>query len=171
MAQVSVHPRRVDPYKHFAFRVKWEGRVVAGVSRISALQRVTEIAAHREGGDASSAHRSPGRTAFEPITLERGVTHDPDFENWANRVWTLGTEAGSEAALGSVRKDIEIERYNEAGRMVMAFKVYRCWVSAYEALPDVDAAGCVTAIQSVTLQHEGWKRDPSVGEPSEPATN
>ncbi len=171
MAQFTVNPHRFDPYKNFKFRVKWDGRYVAGISRISALRRTTDVVEHREGGDPSTSRRSPGRTAFEPITLERGVTHDSAFEEWANLVWRLGAGLGSEVALASFRKDIIIELYNEAGQVVLAYKVYRCWVSEYVALPDLDAEGHASLIQSITLQHEGWERDTSVPEPKEPSAN
>jgi phage tail-like protein len=166
MAKSTVTPRRFDPYKNFKFRVKWDGRVVADVSRVSALRRSTEIVSHRDGGDPTTSHTSPGRTSYEPITLERGITHDSEFAIWANLVWQSGAGSGSEANPASFRKDIVIELCNEAGRVLTAFKVYRCWVSAFQALPDLDAAANTTAIQSITLQHEGWERDPSVPESS-----
>ena len=168
MAQFTVNPHRFDPYKDFKFRVRWDGRVVAGVSRVSALKRTTEVVEHREGTDASSSRKSPGRTRFEPITLERGVTHDTAFEDWANQVWRLGAGAGNEVALSSFRKDIVIELCNEAGQVVLAYKVYRCWVSQFQALPDLDANAAAAAIQTIVLENEGWERDTSVPEPKEP---
>ena len=168
MAQFTVNPHRFDPYKDFKFRVRWDGRVVAGVSRVSALKRTTEVVEHREGTDASSSRKSPGRTRFEPITLERGVTHDTAFEDWANQVWRLGAGAGNEVALSSFRKDIVIELCNEAGQVVLAYKVYRCWVSQFQALPDLDANAAAVAIQTIVLENEGWERDTSVPEPKEP---
>jgi len=168
MTQFTVNPHRFDPYKDFKFRVRWDGRVVAGVSRVSALKRTTEVVEHREGTDASSSRKSPGRTRFEPITLERGVTHDTAFEDWANQVWRLGAGAGNEVALSSFRKDIVIELCNEAGQVVLAYKVYRCWVSQFQALPDLDANAAAVAIQAIVLENEGWERDTSVPEPKEP---
>ena len=168
MAQFTVNPHRFDPYKDFKFRVRWDGRVVAGVSRVSALKRTTEVVEHREGTDASTSRKSPGRTRFEPITLERGVTHDTAFEDWANQVWRLGAGAGNEVALSSFRKDIVIELCNEAGQVVLAYKVYRCWVSQFQALPDLDANAAAVAIQAIVLENEGWERDTSVPEPKEP---
>jgi phage tail-like protein len=168
MAQFSVNPHRSDPYKDFKFRVKWDGRYVAGVSRISALRRTTEVVEHREGGDPNAPRRSPGRTTFTPITLERGVTHDREFEDWANLVWHLGAGSGTEVALASFRKDIRIELCNEAGQLVLCYKVHHCWVSEYQALPALDADSASTAFQSITLQHEGWERDIEVPEPKEP---
>jgi phage tail-like protein len=169
MAQFSVNPSRFDPYKNLKFRVKWDGRYVAGVSKVSALKRTTEVVEHREGGDPSTVRRSPGQTKYEPITLERGVTHDPEFEQWANKVWNWGSGLGSEVSLADFRKDLIIELYNEAGQLVMAYKVYRCWPSEYQALPDLDAGANAVAIQTLTLQHEGWERDYDVKEPSEPS--
>jgi phage tail-like protein len=169
MAQFSVNPNRVDPYKNFKFRVKWDGKVVAGVSKVSALRRTTEVVEHREGGDPSAAHKSPGRTHFEPITLERGVTHDLEFERWANKVWNLGGGAGAEVSLKDFRKDLVLELVNEAGQVVLAYRLYRCWPSAFEALPDLDADGVAVAIQTLVIQNEGWERDTAVVEPAEPS--
>jgi len=168
MAEFNVNPHRFDPYKNFKFRVKWDGRYVAGVSKISALKRTTEVIEHREGGDPSISRKSPGMTMFEPITLERGVTHDPEFEKWANKVWSLGHGRGTEVSLADFRKDIIIELYNEAGQVVMAYKVYRCWVSEYQALPDLDAKDNLVAFETITLENEGWERDAEVVEPVEP---
>ena len=128
MAQFSVNASRFDPYKNFKFRVKWDGRFVAAVSKISALKRTTEVVEHRDGADPSTAHKSPGRTKYEAITLERGVTHDTEFEKWANKIWNIGAGLGSEVSLKDFRKDLIIEVYNEAGQLAIAYKVYRCWV-------------------------------------------
>lgn len=168
MAQFSVNPQRFDPYKNFKFRIKWDGRFVAGVSKIGALKRSTELVEHREGGDPSSSRKSPGRSKFEAITLERGVTHDTEFEKWANKVWNFGSGLGAEVSLKDFRKDIIIEVYNEAGQLALAYKVYRCWVSDYQALPDLDANANAVAIQTIKLENEGWERDIEVAEPSEP---
>jgi phage tail-like protein len=168
MPEFTVNPARVDPYKNYKFRVKWDGHYVAGISRVSALVRMTEVVEHREGGDPSTSHKSPGLTRYEPITLERGVTHDTAFEDWANLVWKLGAGLGAEVALKEFRKDIIIEFYNEAGQLVLAYKVYRCWVSEYQALPDLDADANAVAIQHIKLENEGWERDTSVPEPVEP---
>lgn len=169
MPQFSVNPHRFDPYKNFKFRVRWDGRHVAGITRVSALRRVTEVIEHREGGEPNATRKSPGRTRFEPIVLERGVTHDTEFEAWANKVWRHGAGLGSEASLKDFRKDITIELYNEAGQLVIAYHVFRCWVSEFQALPDLDANVGSVAIQAITLQHEGWQRDEDVAEPQEPS--
>lgn len=164
MAQFTVNANRHDPYKNFKFRVRWDGKIVAGVSKVSGLKRVTEVVTHREGGDPSSSRLSPGQTKYEPITLERGVTHDPEFEQWANLTHALG--ANPEMSLKNFRKDIVIELHNEQGTLVKAWKVYRCWVSEYEILP-LDANATAIAVERLTLQNEGWERDTHVVEPAE----
>ena len=169
MAEFTVNTSRFDPYKNFKFRVKWDGRYVAGISRVSALKRTTEVVEHREGGDPSASRKSPGRNKFEAITLERGVTHDPEFEAWAAKVWQLGAGLGSEVSLKDFRKDVIIDFYNEAGQLAISYKVYRAWVSEYQALPDLDANANAVAIQHIKLENEGWERDTSVTEPTEPS--
>ena len=169
MAQFSVNiqPQRFDPYKNFKFKVKWDGRYVAGISKVGALKRTTEVVKHREGGDPSSTRKSPGRTEYEAITLERGVTHDLEFEKWANKVWDFGTGLGAEVSLKDFRKDIIIEVYNEAGQKVTAYNVFRCWVSEFQAQADLDANANAVLIQNIKLENEGWERDPDVVEPAE----
>ncbi|HEY1425681.1 MAG TPA: phage tail protein [Caulobacteraceae bacterium] len=169
MAQFTVNPQRFDPYKNFKFRVKWDGRYVAGVSKVGMLKRTTEVVKHREGGDPSTSRKSPGRTEYDAITLERGVTHDPEFELWANLVWSLNNGLGSEVSLASFRKDVILEMYNEAGQLAIAYHVYRAWVSEYQALPELDANANAVAIQHIKLENEGWVRDISVTEPTEPS--
>ena len=169
MAQFSVNAQRFDPYKNFKFRVKWDGKYVAGVSKVSSLKRTTEVVKYREGGDPSSSRKMPGRTEFEPLTLERGVTHDTEFEKWANKVWNFGSGLGAEVSLKDFRKDIIIELYNEAGQLVIAYKIFRCWVSEFQALPDLDANANAVAIAHLKLENEGWERDTSVTEPAEPS--
>ena len=169
MAQFSVNATRFDPYKNFKFRVKWVGKYVAGISKVGALKRSTEPVEHREGGDPSTSRKSPGRTKYEAITLERGVTHDTEFEKWANKVWNFGSGLGAEVSLKDFRKDLIIEVYNEAGQLALAYKVFRCWVSEYQALPDLDANANAVAIQHLKLENEGWERDYDVSEPSEPS--
>ncbi len=168
MAQFSVNPTRFDPYKNFKFRVKWDGQYVAGVSKISALKRSTEVVEHREGGDPSLSRKSPGRTKYEPITLERGVTHDPTFEAWANKVWNFEGGPGAESSLKDFRKDVIVDMFNEAGQKVISYKIFRCWVSEFQSLPDLDANANAVAIQTLKLENEGWIRDVDVVEPAEP---
>ena len=169
MAEFTVNrPHRFDPYKNFKFRVKWDNKYVAGVSKIGALKRTTEVVKHREGGDPSSSRKAPGRTEYDAIMLERGVTHDTEFEQWANKVWDFKAGLGIEVSLQDFRKDIRIEVYNEAGQLVIAYNVYSCWVSEWQSLPDLDANANAIAIQHIKLENEGWERDLSVAEPPEP---
>jgi phage tail-like protein len=170
MPQFPANPTRFDPYKNFKFRLKWDGKYVAGISKVGMLKRTTQVVTHREGGDHSSSRKSPGRNEYDAITLERGVTHDPEFELWANKVWSVGNTAGSEVSLKDFRKDIIIEVYNEAGQLVLAYNVLRCWPSEYQALPEFDANANAVAIQTLKLENEGWERDTSVTEPQEPVT-
>src|SRR6266536_2608402 len=145
--QFPVNTSRFDPYKNMKFRIKWDGRYVAGVSKISALKKSSEPVTHREGGDPSTSRVSPSIWKFEPITLERGVTHDPEI------------------SLENFRKDIIIELLNEQAVVAKAYKVYRCWVSEYQALPELDANAHAIAIEHMVLQNEGWERDLAVTEP------
>jgi phage tail-like protein len=170
MAEFTVNPTRHDPYKNFKFRVSWEkGKYVAGISKVTGLKRTTEVVKHREGGDPSTSRKSPGRNEFDAITLERGVTFDTDFEQWAGKVWQLGAKLGAEVSLADFRKDITIELYNEAGQKVQAYFVYRCWVSEWLSLPDLDANANAVAIQHIKLENEGWEQDTETPEPSEPS--
>jgi phage tail-like protein len=169
MAEFTVNPTRHDPYQNFKFRVKWDGKYVAGVSKATGLKRTTEVVKHREGGDPSTSRKSPGRTEYDAITLERGVTHDPAFEQWAGKVWRLGAGLGAEVSLKDFRKDIILELYNEAGQKVQAYNIYRCWVSEFQSMPDLDANANAVAIQHIKLENEGWERDISVTEPAEPS--
>jgi phage tail-like protein len=169
MAQFTVNAQRFDPYKNFKFRVKWDGKYVAGISKVGALKKEVTPVEHRNGGDPSHVRKSPGQIKFDPITLERGVTHDQEFEKWANKVWNFGSGLGAEVSLKDFRKDIIIEVYNEAGQLAIAYKVYRCWVSNFQALPDLDASANAIAIETMTLQNEGWERDYEVTEPTEPS--
>jgi phage tail-like protein len=168
MAQFTVNAQRFDPYKNFKFRVKWDGKYVAGISKVSALKRTTEVVKHRDGGDPSSSRKSPGRTEYDAITLDRGVTHDKEFEQWANKVWNFGSGLGAEVSLKDFRKDVIIEVYNEAGQLALAYKVFRCWVSEWQAEADLDANANAVLIQHIKLENEGWERDAEIAEPSEP---
>ena len=168
MAQFTVNARRFDPYKNFKFRLKWDGRYVAGISKCSPLKRSTEVVEHREGGDPSTSRKSPGRVKYEAVTLERGVTHDIDFEQWANKVWNFGSGMGSEVSLADFRKDVILDLFNEAGQKVLSYQLFRCWVSEFQALPDLDANANAIAIQTLKLETEGWERDYAVSEPAEP---
>jgi len=165
MAQFTVNTHRSDPYKVYKFRVKWEGRYVAGVSKVSALKQSTEPIKHREGGDPSTARLIPGPRSFDAITLERGVTHDTEFEDWSNLVYN--TDGSASMSLRNFRRDIQIELLNEQGTPAKIYNVFQCWVSEYTALPELDANGTAVAIESMVLQNTGWRRDLDYGEPTE----
>lgn len=169
MTPPSQDTARIDPYENFKFKVKWDGKYVAGVGKVAALTRSIQVVKHREGGDPPSQHKSPGQTDYGPITLERGVTHDVEFEQWANKVWDYESSAplGQEVSLKDFRKDVVIEMHNETGRKVMAYNVYSCWVSEWTAQPDLDGRSNAVVIQSMTLQNEGWERV-EVVPPTEP---
>ena len=171
MADISVSSQRTDPYTTFKFRVKWDGRYVAGVSKVGGLKRSTDVVKFREGGDPSNSRKIPGHTEYDSIVLERGVTHDVEFERGANKVWNYGAGAGKQSSLKDFRKDIIIELLNEAGQVAIAYKIYRCWVSEFQALPDLDASGSSVAIQSIKLENEGWERDLEVTPPTPPSFN
>lgn|SRR4051794_19623146 len=163
MAQFTVNATRFDPYKAFMFRVRWDGKYVAGLTKMGALKRSTDPVIHREGGDPSHERKSPGKTKYDAVTLERGVTHDTDFEAWANLVHSLD----SPISLRNFRKDIAVDVFNEAGQKVLSYKLFRCWVSEFQALPQLDAATAAVAIESIKLEVEGWERDTAVTEPTE----
>lgn len=152
----NVH--RFDPYKNFRFRLKWDNRYVAGISKVSALKRTPEVIEHRDGGDPMGLRNSPGIIKFEPLTLERGLTLDREFEAWASQVRKFDNPASTQVALAAFRKNIKLELHNEAGQIVLAFDVFRCWVSEWLALPELDAGANAVAIESMILQHEGYKR-------------
>jgi phage tail-like protein len=168
MAEFSINPERRDPYKNFKFRVMWDGKYVAGVSKVGMLKRTTEVVKHRHGGYMSTSMKSPARSEYDAFTIERGVTHDPEFTKWANLVWNYGQALGAEVSLKDFRKNIIIEVYNEAGQKALAYKVYRCWVSEFQALPDLDANANAVAIQHLKIENEGWEIDADVPEPTEP---
>jgi phage tail-like protein len=170
MPPFSKLPRRLSPYPNFKFKLKWEDTpgYVAGISKMSALKRTTATIEHREGGDPSTTYKSPGLTKFDPITLERGVTHDTAFEEWASKVWNFHGGFGAESSLKDFRKNITVDVFNEAGQKVISYQIFRCWVSEFQALGDLDANGNATLIQSIKLENEGWQRDVNVKEP-EPA--
>lgn len=159
---------RFDPYKNFKFVVKFDNAIVAAVSKVGGLKKTTEVVKHREGADPSTSRKSPGRTEFDAITLERGVTADREFEKWANRVWFFEAKAPGESALANFRRNITIELRNEAGQPVLRYFVFRCWVSEYQALPDLDANANAIAIEHIKIENEGWRRDPDLTIEAEP---
>jgi len=163
MAQFVVNATRFDPYKSYMFRVRWDGEYVAGLSKMSALRRTTEPVTHRVGGDPSRERKSPGTSKFEAVTLERGVTHDPAFEAWANLVHSLENPI----SLASFRKDVIVDVFNEANQLAISYRLFRCWVSEFQALPELDANANAVAIETIKVELEGWSRDTSVTEPAE----
>lgn len=166
MAKFTTNPHRFDSYRNFKFRVKWDGKYVAGVSEVGALKGNSKMEVKCEGGTPSTSHKSPGKTKYQAITLERGVTHDPEFEQWADKNRNNESGLGSEFSLKDFRRDIIIEMYNEAEQLVIAYKVFRCWVSEFKAQPDLDPNANAVAIQSIKLENEGWERCNVVEEPS-----
>lgn len=162
MPQFEVNAHRLDPYKNFKFTVVWDKVVVAGVSKVSTLKCTTEVVTHRQGGDPSTPRLSPGASKFEPITLERGVTFAREFEAWANLVYSPEGDGG--VSLRNFRKDILINLHNLQGTIVRSYKVFRCWVSEYVALPELDANANAVAFEHIILQNEGFERDQDVRE-------
>jgi phage tail-like protein len=165
MPQFTVNSHRLDPYKNFKFRVMWENRYVAGLSKMTALKKSIEAIPWREAGGPSIVRKLPGTTKFDPVTLEMGLTHDTVFEDWANQV--NNPQGDAAMSLRNYRKELIIEVLNMQGQKALAFKLHRAWVSAFTALPDMDANGNAVAIQSITIEHEGFERDTSVTEPNE----
>lgn len=165
MTQFQVNTHRLDPYKNFKFRVRWDGKVVCGVSKVSALKRSTEVVSHREGNDVSTQRHGVGASKFEAITLERGITFAPEFEEWANKVYNNEGDGG--VSLLNMRKDIRIEMLNVQGTVVRAYNVFRCWVSEFTALPELDANGNGIAFETIVIQNEGFERDAGIGEEQE----
>jgi phage tail-like protein len=165
MAKFSVNTHRFDPYRNFKFKIKWDGQYVAGLSKCSALKKTTEMTEWREGGDPSTSRKLPGKTSYEAITLDAGVTHDTAFEQWANLVNNFQGDAST--SLKNFRKDITIDVFNLEGTKVLSYNVYRCWVAEYQALPELDASANAVMIQTIKLENEGWERDTSVTEPAE----
>ncbi|MFH1682044.1 MAG: phage tail protein [Candidatus Eisenbacteria bacterium] len=153
------------PAGQFTLRVKWDGRYVVGITRVSGLIRRIEVVTQRGGGDPNAVRRAPGLTAYEPIVLERRLTQDAEFERWANKVWNYGSGLGAEVSLQDYRKDIRIELFNEAGEMAMAFNVYRCWPSDHAVIGEMVTDGSDLPTEVLVLQHEGWERDYAVATP------
>ena len=165
MAKFTVNATRFDPYRNFKFRVKFDNQYVAGLNKCGALKKTTESTEWYESGDPSTPHKLPGKTKYDPITLSAGVTHDATFENWANLVNNFQGDAA--ISLKNFRKDVIIDVFNEADQVVISYHVFRCWVSEYQALPELDAGGNAVMIATIKLENEGWLRDVSVTEPVE----
>lgn len=156
---------RIDPYKNYKFRVIMDGRPVLGVSKTGLLKRTTEVVKYREGGENSTDHKSPGRTTYDAITMERGITHDREFEKWANMVHPYSGDAATD--LVNYKKDLTLEVMNEKGHVTFRYFLYDCWVSEYTAIPDLNASENAVAIESIQIELEGWERDLETKEPAE----
>jgi len=161
MATFTVNPSRFDPYKNFKFRLKLDGRYVAGVTDAPALKVSTEVV-------EPASRKLPGLRKFGTVTLKGGITHDSEFESWANNAQAYGSGLGAEGSPQNVRRDIIIEVYDEEGQLALAYKLYRCWVSEFQAVPDLDA-NAVT-IQSIKLENEGWERDYDIAKEVAPSS-
>ena len=157
--------KRVDPYKNFKFRILWDDKPVMGVSKVGSLKRTTEVVKHRDGGDNSTDHKSPGRTTYDAITVERGLTHDPEFEAWANKVHPYSGDTAMD--LAAYKKNLTLEMMNEKGHVVYRYFLYDCWVSEYTAVPELNANANAVAIESLKIELEGWDRDRDTKEPNE----
>lgn len=157
--------KRVDPYKNFKFRLLWDDKPVMGISKVGALKRTTEVVKHRDGGDNSTDHKSPGRTTYDAITVERGITHDPEFEAWANKVHPYAGDTAMD--LAAYKKNLTLEMMNEKGHVVYRYFLYDCWVSEYTAIPELNANANAVAIESLKIELEGWDRDKDTKEPNE----
>jgi phage tail-like protein len=163
----TVNINRFDPYKTFRFLVYFGTATtpVAGVSKVGGLKRSADVIEYKQGGDAIT-RKGLGRVKYEPITLERGITHDRDFEEWADAAQVLDKGSPS-SSLKNLRRQVRIELLNEAGQPVHRYTVHRCWVSEFQGLADLDAGGNAIAIEHIKLENEGWEHDLTLGEPTE----
>jgi phage tail-like protein len=156
---------RIDPYKNYKFRVKWDGKTVLGVSKVGALKRTTTVVPHRSGGENSSDHKSPGRTNYDGLTLERGITHDLEFEAWADQVHPYAGDAAMD--LANYKKELVLEVLNEKGHVALRYFLHDCWVSEFTAVPALDANANAVAVEMIKLEMNGWERDKATQEPDE----
>jgi phage tail-like protein len=162
----EVNAHRTDPYKNFKFRVKDpDGKTVLGVSKVGTLKRTTEVVRHRHGNQNSHDIPSPGRTTYDGITMERGITHDVEFERWANMVHSWDGDAAMD--LVNYKQELTLEVMNEKGHVALRYFLHGCWVSEFTALPDLDANANAVAIESLKVELEGWERDVGTTEPDE----
>ena len=167
MARMTPQTNRFDPYRNFRFKVKWDGQYVAGLTKMGALKRTTEMVEFREAGENIVSRKLPGKSSFQAVTLEAGLTYDSAFEDWANLVNDFAGH--SITSLGEFRKNITVDVFNEAGQKAISYNLYRCWVSEYQALPDLDAGANAVAITMIKLEYEWFERDAAVNEPAGPA--
>lgn len=169
MARVSANGQRLDPYLNYKFRLLWDGKPVAGISKVSPLKRTQEVVEFRSGGDPSTPYKTPGIVKYEGITLERGITHSIEFEQWANKAWNLRNQPEAEASLADFRKDIQLEMFNEAGQLALRYNIFNAWVSEFQQTPELDASAAAVAVEMIKLEHEGFLRDYDVKAPTEPS--
>jgi phage tail-like protein len=167
MARMNAATNRFDPYRTFRFRVKWDNQYVAGLTKMGALKRTTEMVEYREAGVNITSRKLPGKSSYQAVTLEAGVTYDTAFEDWANAVNDFASH--SITSLGEFRKNITLDMFNEAGQKALSYNLYRCWVSEYQALPDLDGGANAVAITTVKLEFEWFERDLAVVESQGPA--
>ena len=154
---IQTFSRPIDPYKNFKFRVFMGTEEVAAVTKVSALKYTTEVITNRDGGMISAVVNSPGQTKSEPITLDRGLTANRTFEDWASQVFSPLGDGGTN--LASMRRNLQIKLLNLQGNVVMQWNVYGCWVSEYTALPELDANANAFAFETIVLQNTGFERD------------
>jgi phage tail-like protein len=168
--RATADPLSRDPLLNFKFRIWWDKKQVAGVSKIGALTRSTEAVDFREGGAPQVTRKIPGQTTYGDITLERGLIIDPAFEQWANKVWFYENSGalGQQVSLKDFRKDILIHVCNQAGQVVKQYYVFNCWPKEYQAMPELDASANSVALETMTLVNEGWQRDDLLNAPNPP---
>jgi phage tail-like protein len=171
-APTNVATTLIDPFLNFRYVVYLNGTAVAAVSKVGALSRTTQVVSWREGGLPQGMRRLPGQTEYGPVTLERGITLDVAFEQWANKVWYYPQSSGTAASpanpvsLADFRQSLNIQLMNQTGQPVLSYWVFNCWPSEYKALPDLDGTGNAVALESLTLQNEGWVRDDTLTAPT-----
>ena len=74
-----------DLYAHMRYRVRWDGRYVAGVNHVSGLLRGLPGGRRADGQPALPPSVAPTPTHWLPVVLERGLTRDAEFVAWAAR--------------------------------------------------------------------------------------
>ena len=156
---------RIDPYKTYKFRLVWDGKPVLGVNKCGPLKRTTTVVTHRSGGENGSDHKSPGRTQYDGVTLERGITHDLEFEKWANLVHPYAGDVAMD--LVNYKKELTLEVMNEKGHVALRYFLHGCWVSDFTAVPQLDGSANAVAIESMKIEMDGWERDVDTKEPDE----
>lgn len=157
---VQANAKVILPYRNFKFRVYFEGKSepVALVSKMTALKRTTEVVEWRQGGESNTIRKLAGKSKYEPITLEQGLSLDTDFEDWADRVNKWGNTDLAQKD-NEFRKELRVEILDLDGEVVLKYKMHKCWVSEYTAIPDFDANANAVAIKTLKIENEGWEKD------------